>query len=173
MLYQQVKLEKEKQKFSHRNLRKGYGWMYTGMLEGNVSSSIGVDPGVNFGITIINMDKVTILNGALLQQTQKIRYAQLAHELMSDLINLNPQEDPTFVVEGAAYNKTFGQVGLAEVRTGFYLALEYQYNMVWTPPPASVRVDVFGSGKVQAGDIWPTLNHNAADSLSIALYRMR
>ena len=147
--------------------------MYTGMLEGNVSSSIGVDPGVNFGITIINMDKITVIHGALLQQQHRYEYALLAYELMCDLINLNPLGDPVlFVVEGAAYNKTFGQVNLAEIRTGFYLAMRYYNDVAWMPPPASVRVDVFGSGKVQAGDIFPALNHNAADSLGIALYRM-
>jgi hypothetical protein len=144
----------------------------TGKLEGNIRSSIGVDPGVNFGITIIDRDRVTILNGALLQQTLKIEYARLAYELTVDLINLNPLEDPTYVVEGAAYNKTFGQVNLAEVRTGYYLALRYYNDAVWIPPPASVRADVFGSGKVQAGDIWPQFNHNGMDSLAIALYRM-
>ena len=136
-------------------------------------SSIGVDPGVYFGITIIDRDRVTIINGTLLQQTHKIEYARLAYELMRDIICLNILEDPKYVVEGAAYNKKYGQVNLAEVRTGFYLAMAYDDNGdMWVPPPASVRVDVFGSGKVQAGDIWPTLNHNAADSLGISLYRM-
>jgi len=143
--------------------------MHKGKLPGNTKCSLGVDPGVNFGICFITGEDIYAMYGSLLQQTHHIEYANVAFELLTNLVWTNEQTDPVYVIEGPAFNKTFGQVNLAEVRTGFYLSLRH-LGEIHTPPPMTVRKAVFGSGTIQPMDIWPLLNHNCADALSLALY---
>jgi hypothetical protein len=81
------------------------------------------------------------------------------------------------VIEGAAFHKTFGQVGLAEVREGFYIAARMTGDLSTLKqarivPPATIRKVVTGDGRTQAGDCYPVLNHNAADSIFIAQYAL-
>lgn len=155
---------------NNTHLDKGYGWMVRGKLEHHVGSVLGIDPGVNFGITIIRNDDIFIMNGKLLtQKDQRIEYSRFSYMLTKYLINWYGIDDATFVLEGAAFNKQFGQVNLAEVRTGYYLAMR-DYGEVKMASPMSARKVVFGGGKIQPMDVWPFLNHNSADSLSLALY---
>lgn len=128
---------------------------------------IGIDPGVNFGITLLNDMYVGVYHGSLKRETEPGRYGWRAFHLLKELALYN--ERIICIIEGAAYHKLNGQVGLAEIRQGFYISamlLGYKTKII---PPASVRKHVFGNHLQQAMDIWPQLNHNAADSLSMAL----
>lgn len=160
----------EKRRWSSGFLEGGKGWEYETSLtlpfEGQV---IGIDPGVNFAITSIDDGKIRICHGKLKTQTNRAEYALSAMNFTRLFIELNYMEQAVFVLEGAAFNKVFGQVNLAEVRTGFYLGLR-EYGDVVVPAPMTVRKNVFGDGRIQPMNIWPEMNHNAADSLSIALY---
>ena len=132
--------------------------------------SVGIDPGVNFGITLIKDRTVNVYHGTLMKSGETNEYARIAYKFWQDLISF-PVEGKC-IVEGAAYHKMYGQVELAEVRTGFYLAacfLDY-FDTVKVVPPASIRKLVFNNHLQQAADIWPTMNHNGADSLSMAIY---
>jgi Holliday junction resolvasome RuvABC endonuclease subunit len=174
MLYQNISLSNEpKNKWKSNLLEKGYAWHTTGELLGHTGVVIGVDPGVNFGVTVIYECYIHIFNGKLkTQKDRRIEYSILAHDLIHELVHEYGGNPTTLVLEGAAFNKTFGQVNLAEVRTGYYMAMR-SYGEVEVPAPMSVRKAVFGDGKMQPMDIWPHLNHNAADSLSIALYGLK
>jgi len=164
---------KEKIRWNNPILEGGHGWQYTAMIPNHAGKIVGVDPGVNLGITVINREEVFIFHGKLkTQRDPRIEYASLAHDILVNLIEEQRMSTAVFVLEGAAFNKTFGQVQLAEVRTGYYLAMRHYANAVLLPAPMTVRKDVFGDGRTQPGDIFPQLNHNAADSLSIALYAM-
>jgi len=174
MLYQNLSLSSEpKSKWQSKTLEKGYAWRRLGVLDNHVGFVIGVDPGVNFGITIIKDDVIYIYNGKLkTQKERRIEYAILAHDLIHDLVHEHGGRPTILSLEGAAYNKTYGQVPLAEVRTGYYMALR-SYGEVEMPPPMSWRKVSLGSGTAFEGDIWPTLNGNAAASLGVALYGLR
>ena len=132
--------------------------------------SVGIDPGRNFGITFISELETRIYFGTMPSDTHE-KYGLFASELISEFCNYHCMTMGDLItIEGAAYGSTFGQVGLAEIRFGFYLGAQREGYDPVIVPPASIRKRVFGSAKVHAGDIWPTLNHNAADSFAIALY---
>lgn len=169
MLYQRVTLtkpEKIKNPFCRSIYRVG------GQLPHNSFYGVGVDPGVNFGVTFICQGSLVVYYGSLLQQYQPGEYGIEAMRFLQSLFREHGSKG-TCVIEGAAFHKQFGQVGLAEVRQGFYTAARLASSFsVIIVPPKSIRKDVFGDGRTQAGDLWPTLNHNGADSLGIALYSL-
>lgn len=183
MLYSQVQLAGTHKKISNPFVRSLV------LIEGTISKSIpapawGIDPGVNFGLTFIEKKKVFVFHGALIQDQTPGRYGLIAYSFLQSIIASYSRPNAMLVIEGAAYGaKTSWQAGLAEIRTAFYLAAstyrtpimdafeaENVFTDVIVRPPASIRKAVFNDGKVQAGDEWPTINHNAADSLSVALY---
>ena len=182
MIYSQVQLATAKpQKISNpftRSLR---------VIHGTIPQAIphpawGIDPGVNFGLTVIEGDKVFVMHGSLIQDDTPGRYGLIAYKFLQIMIGAYSHWGALLVIEGAAYGMPFRQVELSELRTGFYLAastyrvapgddtVRSMFSDVIIKPPAAIRKAVFGNGKTQAGDEWPTLNHNAADSLSMALY---
>ena len=174
MLYSQVQLATKPQKISNpftRSLK-----VIHGTLPQAVPHAWGIDPGVNFGLTVVNANKMWVFHGALMQDDQPGRYGLIAYKFLQTMIGSFSDESPfpraRMVIEGAAYGAPFRQVELSEIRTAFYLAaaLHPGFSDVTIRPPATIRKLVFGNGKTQAGDEWPVLNHNAADSLSIALY---
>jgi len=130
--------------------------------------AIGIDPGRNFGIAMVWKDGLEVWWGQM-EKADHTTYGVWAYfmaQRLSEMTNLL-----SVAVEGAAYHSQFGQVGLAEVRFGFYLAFFLAGRFaVQIVAPASVRSKVFGSQKVHAGAVWPTLNDNGADALAIALF---
>lgn len=143
--------------------------MVEGKLIGNTKVAVGIDPGLNFGMTIIEGESVCVFWGKLpahketgLRGIEAYNYVKLGR--LWDI-----KGPGRAVVEGAAYNKAHGQVGLEEVRFGFFLALHHLGFDVHILPPATARKMAFGSGKAMAYDIYPTVNHNGADSLGLAL----
>lgn len=170
-MYQTVKLTSKPQKISNpftRSLRVVHGTIPQAIP----SPAWGIDPGVNFGLTVIEGNKVWVFHGALVSDPTPGRQGLITYKFMRDMIETFDQRDPIMVIEGAAYGAPFRQVELSEIRTAFYLAsaLNTMFKDVVIKPPATIRKAVFGSGKTQAGDEWPLLNHNAADALSMALY---
>lgn len=134
------------------------------MVDGVV---IGIDPGVNFGLTFMVNDIVHVINGKLPTDKRAGWRGIYAFDYMKEFPKLPGKK--IAVVEGAAYHSQFGQVALEEVRFGFFLALHQMgYNPV-IAAPATIRKLACGSGTVQAGDVFPLLNHNGADSLFCAI----
>lgn len=151
--------------------------MLQGALPGNKGLSIGIDPGVNFGLTIINMEYVQILYGKLPTDSRPgfrgiYAYDYIMKSPLSQLFYTSKDVMTDFhaVVEGAAYNDKYGQVTLEEVRFGFFFALYTIGYNVHIVPPVSIRKGVLGAGRKTLGDEFPSLNHNAMDSLGCALY---
>jgi hypothetical protein len=171
-MYQTVKLAKKSVKISNpftRSLR---------VVHGTIPQALpfpawGLDPGVNFGLTVIEGDKVFVFNGSLNQDEQPGRRGLIAYRFIQMMTQSLNYIGAKMVIEGASYGDRFGQVLLSELRTGFYLG-------VTTPPvlmpqveikaPKSIRKAVFGDGTIRAPDEFPTLNRNAADSLAMAIY---
>lgn len=136
---------------------------------------IGIDPGANFGITILGEGmQPEVLNGTM-PKGEHYEYGIRAYQMGQELYRVyhQPSKGPKIsIIEGASYGDRFGQVGLAEIRFGFYLGLYTAGADVTIVAPTSIRKAVFGSGKTQAMDVWACLNHNGADSLAIALYSL-
>lgn len=171
MLYSQVQLATKPQKISNpftRSLKVIHGTIPQAIP----SPAWGIDPGVNFGLTVIEENKVFVFHGALMQDDKPGRYGLIAFKFLQSIITGFDHGDAVMVIEGAAYGAPFRQVELSEIRTGFYLAssLSYVFADVVIKPPATIRKAVTGNGKTQAMDEYPLLNHNAADSLFMALY---
>lgn len=175
MIYSQVQLAKQSQKIDNpfvRSLRVVHGTLPQAIP----SPAWGIDPGVNFGLTVIEGEKVWVFHGSLMQDDKPGRYGLIAYKFLKEIIKSFGIKargaDGLMVIEGAAYGALFRQVELSEIRTGFYLAaaLSGAFTDVEIKPPATIRKTVFGNGKTQAMDEWPLLNHNAADSLAMALY---
>lgn len=131
---------------------------------------VAIDPGVNFGMTIVDGKGLRVYNGTLTKQQTSLEYSYYAMHFIKDILSRHG-EDTIFVLEGAAYHKTFGQVGLADVRCGFYLGSRcfLGESSIRIMAPMTARKELFGNGRYQAGDAFPTLNHNAADALGLAL----
>jgi len=133
----------------------------------------GIDPGVNFGLTIIMGEKILVFNGALIAEDKPGRYGLTAFRFLQTIFAPLHYFHAHMIIEGAAYGATSSwQVGLSEVRTGFYLAsaLSPLFSVVEIKPPKNIRKVVFGDGTIKGSDEWPLLNHNAADSLAMAFY---
>lgn len=143
--------------------------VYGLMSEPKDTICIGIDPGVNFGISIITGKQILICNGKLPVRKTAGEHGKDAYEFVMEHIIQHVDGAALSVVEGAAYDKTFGQVGLAEVRFGFYLGLYVRNANPQICAIKTIRASVLGSGKETAFDRWPLLNHNAADSLGCAL----
>jgi hypothetical protein len=108
--------------------------------------------------------------GHLIKQEHRYDYGSEAIQLM---MGLNVGSDLA-LVEDAAFHKQMGQVGLAEVRFGFYFGLRQSgVKDVRMIPPMTARKLAFEDGRIQAMDVWPLLNHNAADSVAIALAALK
>jgi hypothetical protein len=137
---------------------------------GNEKLAIGVDPGVNFGLTLIHMDQVTVLYGKLPSDKRPGYRGISAYNFImrNDAIREFPLCEA--IIEGAAYNDRFGQVTLEEVRFGFFFALYRLGFDVSIVPPATIRKGALGDGRATVGDLFPSMNHNAADSIGCALY---
>lgn len=147
----------------------------TGLLpQATAHPAWGIDPGVNFGLTVLEGDKVYLFHGALMQDDKPGRYGLIAYMFLNEMQRKFEHTGGKMVIEGAAYGAPFRQVELSEIRTGFYIAAGLSprgtIQDVIIKPPATIRKEVFGNGKTQAMDEWPTINHNAADSLAMALY---
>ena len=131
-------------------------------------TGVGVDPGRNFGIATLDGKEAWVFVGSLPEEEEKWRYGLAAYELMANPTRYYGQGDA--VVEGAAYKEPFGQSDLAHIRMGFVLGLHYTGFVVKITPPATIRAQALGSGKVGGLEVWPDLTHNGADSLACALY---
>ncbi len=150
--------------------------LLTGHLNDNTKSAIGIDPGSGFGITVIQGQEVSIYYGKLPQDKRKGYRGISAYNLITEFhksgkINLEP--NCQVIIEGAAYNSRFGQVGLEEVRIGFFISLFLLGFDVRIEPPATIRKLATGSGKDTIGNYFPSLNHGACDSLGCALAALK
>jgi len=130
-------------------------------------SIVGIDPGSRYGVTIIHDTFMTILGGAFIRQRTEEEYAELAFDMMSELIVLGTN---MAAIEGPSYGSPYHQAGLAHIRMGFYLGLRQRFIPTTLVAPKSARKFVFGSGKIRASEVWTTINPNAADSVAIAMY---
>jgi hypothetical protein len=147
-----------------------------GTLPSNLNHAVGVDPGVNFGLTIIHGSHIRVIYGKFPSERLKGWHGINVYKWMLTLFGsmetrrvLAPYQRVPAIVEGAAYHSQFGQVGLEEVRFAFFLALHILGFEAEIVPPATIRKNAFNDGKMQAGDVWPWMNHNGADSLGCAL----
>lgn len=139
----------------------------------NTGIFVGVDPGANFGLAIITAQQVIIANGHLPKSKSKPtgwEYGVEAYDFIRKYVMPLNAGTGIAVVEGASYGKKYGQVPLESERFAFYLGLLHNGYQVHVVPPATIRKEVFHNGKMQAMDYWPTINHNAADALSMSLY---
>jgi hypothetical protein len=172
LMYQTVKLSTKPQKISNPFTRQ-FKVIHGTIPQAIPSPAWGIDPGVNFGVTVIEENKVFVFHGALMQDDKPGRYGLIAYSFLNVLMSQFHHTMGRMVIEGAAYGAPFRQVELSEIRTGFYLSAATSsgtIQRVEIKPPATIRKAVFDNGKTQAGDEWPTLNHNAADALAMALY---
>lgn len=172
-MYQQVKISPQKSKISNPFVRSLV--VQHGLLPQAIPTPAwGIDPGVDFGLTYIEKDKVYVFHGSLISDPTPGRQGLITFRFLQDFFASLPWPRiiGKMVIEGAAYGAPFRQVELSEIRTGFYLAatLSGVFDHITITPPKTIRKAVFGDGRVQAGDEYPTLNHNAADSLAMALY---
>lgn len=141
-----------------------------GRLIGNTKMAVGVDPGVNYGLTLIEGEDVFVFWGKLPSHKEAGLAGIEAYDYIKNHGYLWDIAEPgRAVVEGAAYDKRKGQVGLETVRFGFFLALHHLGYEVKIMAPSSIRLAAFGAGRTQGGDVYVKLNHNAADSVGCAL----
>ena len=139
-----------------------------------IGNVIAIDPGKNFGMAEIwkpfygTEYSITLHNGVLDDSKYPLR--EVAYWFIQHYVDNVGHKLDLAIVEGASYGDRFGQVKLAEVRCGFSLGLSEKGIPVTIVAPKTPRKAVFGNGNIGAGDVWTTLDHNAADALCLALY---
>lgn len=143
--------------------------------------ALGIDPGDR------NMGMAHLVPGGYLVAAQirlgdadnaverLMASAQVVREITSDwLIDFKGLKT---AIECAAYSKLYGQVALAENRSGAIQALLMAgADRILVPSPGTIRKVVFGSAKIKAEEQWPELgepgHHDAASALAVALYAL-
>jgi len=130
--------------------------------------SIGIDPGKNFGVSLLRHDFSMIMNGVLDDSVYTLR--EMAFWMAQSLVQSTSPSLTVSIVEGASYGDRFGQVKLAEIRCGFELGFSELGLPVVIVAPKTPRKTVFGNGDIVAMDVWSQINHNASDALCLSLY---
>jgi hypothetical protein len=139
---------------------------------------IGVDPGVNVGLSVIMGEDVAV--------TWHTHYNRAGYDIVDFLDAIQnlwmlvpggtPKRTPV-IIEGAAYGPKFGQPLLGQIRgaaiVGFHNA---GFDYIAEVPPLSIRRKVFGDGRIQPIDFWrndrsmrPVWKKDEADALSMAI----
>jgi hypothetical protein len=134
-----------------------------------LSPVVGIDPGRNFGLTLVAPTYAYTVAGQFPAETPQ-EWALMAHDLIGQLIKGWVKPGALAIVEGASFGDPYGQVGLAMVRAGFFIGLAHARLAVEIVAPQSIRKGAFGHGRRNAKHIWEKVNHNGADSLGAALY---
>ena len=130
---------------------------------------IGFDPGRNYGFTYIRKDGSAYIHNGTLSKSDYVSYGKDLFHLACDVAEYF--DNTLTVIEGASYGDKYGQVGLAYMRFGLYLgSLMGGTAKVEIVAPRKINKQVFGSGKTNGKYTWTSIDHNAADSLVIALY---
>lgn len=168
-----------------RKQRIDLGWMFLYHLNVPVEvpsvpdyfMSIGVDPGINFGISVLRKTTLDIFWG-------KLPHAdpfpgKEAIKLVKDLLSpwkgsliwkdVRSMFSSMVYVEGPSYNDSIGQPLLEQVRFGFVLGFESDGYRVRYIPPMTARKMTFGHGRKKGNEVWTTINQNAADSIPLAI----
>ena len=132
---------------------------------------VGVDPGRNFGIAIVDPEMISVYYGNL-HINRSWTYADdgwFACELVYHLLS---KETPPILcaVEGAAHSLHKGQAALATIRMGFYMGCRSLGWEVKLTAPNSARKAATGHGRVPMADLLPSMNTDAAAAIGLALY---
>ena len=135
---------------------------------------IGVDPGINYGITFLSKNLISVIWGRLpRKQTlvgfEAIDFARVMSWAYHPDAWLFSGRIPNVYIEGPSYGDTVGQPLLEQVRFGFAVGFHQDGCPVHYLPPMSARKLAFGSGKTKGSDVWVNINPNGADSVGLAL----
>jgi len=138
-------------------------------LNNDYPKLVGIDPGRNYGITIIEGDLMRVIWGQM-PKADQYDYAKLAFLLSYKLPawGISPGA-VNLTVEGPAFGAKKGKIHLLHgIRIGFYIGAcqaGYESKIV---APMTARKQVLGHGHTQAADLMPQINPNAADSVALA-----
>ena len=132
---------------------------------------VGVDPGVNYGITVITNLGMEVIWGKLPKFSNFIglESAELARSI-GKLYKFT-KFDPHVYIEGPAFRTNYGQTKLEQCRSGFIHGFnDYmpETNIKYIAPRSAGKI-AFGNGNKSAKDHWFMLNENASDSIGIGL----
>ena len=134
----------------------------------DLCNGIGVDPGRNWGLSVLQDGLLGTFWGKLPKMN-----APDYHEYICNWIRgwFSPNFTATsVVVEGAAYNAQYGRELLEDIRLGFYSAFKELGREVAYVPPLAIRKIVFGNSNIKGNETWLSIGENAADSVAMALY---
>jgi hypothetical protein len=136
---------------------------------------IGVDPGINFGITYLDSSGIAILWGRLPRNNKlRGRDAEALAMAMTKAVTdaywqLTFGDPPHVYIEGPAYSMSVGQPLLEQIRYGFAAGFMNNGCKVDYLPPNKARKLAFGSGKKAGKNIWVNISQNGADSIGLAI----
>jgi hypothetical protein len=129
-------------------------------------TGIGIDPGINFGISFVSPEGMAIVYGGKMPEGN---YGIFACHLIKEWFSGLSMTGHNVLIEGPSYGSIYWQPQLAEIRFGFYKSFHDQEVEVNYIAPKSARLKVFGKGTIKASDMWISIDPNAADSLCIAI----
>jgi len=134
---------------------------------------VGVDPGRNFGISIIRPDDLVEMYVSKFPPMKRNEYGFFARDFFESFIRYQLYGETGEVymgIEGPSFHDNFGQVVLAEIRMGFCVsAIDNGINPVQYAPMTS-RKSILGKGTTKGSDLWVTVPDHGADSFVIALH---
>jgi len=133
---------------------------------------VGVDPGVNYGLTFLTEKTLYVFWGRLPHERKLVGFEAtlFVEQFMTRMGNKIATPPFAVFIEGPSYNAPVGQPLLEQIRFGFASGFSLVgCSLIDYIPPMTARKLAFGSGKKTAKDIWINLNPNAADSIGIAI----
>lgn len=155
---------------------------YVSSCKSNGHLCIGIDPGIRkLGYTFMphyTLHDITYTFEINLPQDKNhtTRFfnvwlaAQMVTGIFTEHSGLKNFSLLKICIEGAAYEKGFGQVALAEIRTvlaSFYL---FKGHFPYIIPPQTIRKSAFNSAKIKAKELWTELPPDSAASIGCALW---
>ena len=89
------------------------------VIDYKLGDFMGIDPGRNFGMAVF-IDGIISVRSFKMEKGDSLAYGVSAWKFSTDLAKRYSHVEKV-IIEGASYKDQYGQVGLAEIRFGFYL----------------------------------------------------
>ena len=133
-----------------------------------LGDAIGIDPGINWGLTMLVDGIMFTYWGTLPKMNAPDRHNYICRFITAWF----PPKCPANIVmiEGAAYGAKYSREALEDSRLGFYDAFKELGKTVSYAPPLTIRKEVFGKGTIKGNQVFLDINENSADSVAICLY---
>jgi hypothetical protein len=134
--------------------------------------AIGIDPGINFGVSWLVNKRLETWWGSLPKQNHDFDYFYIARDFIIMFVRKFQlfKNIDIAIIEAPSYGSQYKQPLLEDVRVGFHAGLTATHFSPEYVPPKTVNKAVFGNGNIAGKKEWIAIGGNGADAAAVALY---